>query len=155
VGSAPVSLGPRFFPGEHRGLVREVLFGHQTLESREPMVVVVRAIVGLTAIRGGLQLIDERGRYSFQVKCRCADSRTASAKACACQGSAKTGPPSSRGGRGDSARFSGPGKESGWFEVVIPHINVNRVPRRCLLSPQLARSKAHRIDVLGILAELL
>jgi hypothetical protein len=45
--------------------------------------------------------------------------------------------------------------ESGWLKVVIPHIHVDRVARRRLLSPQLERSKAHGILVLGVLAELL
>jgi hypothetical protein len=65
VGRAPIGFSPRFFARQHCRRVREVFRRCQTLQSCEPMVVVARAIIGLTAIRGGLQFIRERGGPLF------------------------------------------------------------------------------------------
>src|SRR4029077_8202589 len=78
------------------------------------------------------------------VKWPCSESLTASANACACQGSANTGPSSSRGRR---SKF-----KSGVLKVVVPHVDVNRIPRRGLLAPHLARGEAHRVHVLALFA---
>ena len=99
------------------------------------MMVVARAIVGLAAIGSRFKLFSKRGSPSLHVKCPCADSRTASANACACQGSANAGPPSSRGKLGRNAKPSGCGTDSGWFKIVIPQIKVDRILWCRLFSP--------------------
>src|SRR5262249_26046898 len=43
--------------------------------------------------------------------------------------------------------------ESGCFKIVVPHVDINGIPRRRLLAPQLARGEAHGIEMLGFLAE--
>ncbi len=55
-------------------------------------------------------------------------SRTARPNAWACQGSANTGPSSSRGSNGSEFR-------SGVLKVAVPQIKVNRVPGRSSLTP--------------------
>src|SRR5258708_34509730 len=39
------------------------------------------------------------------------------------------------------------------IEITIPHIDVNRIARRCVLSPQLLSGKTNRIQVLRLLAQ--
>src|SRR4029077_10075647 len=56
----PVRVGPRFFAGGERCRVAQALGGNQSLQSRKPMFVVMRAVVGLTAIGGGLELLRKR-----------------------------------------------------------------------------------------------
>ncbi len=52
--SVPVRVGPGFFAGGERRAIAQA-FGHdQPLQSREPMLVVMRAVVGLAAISGSL-----------------------------------------------------------------------------------------------------
>ena len=147
-----VGFGPGLFAREQRGRIGQPLGGHQTLERRQPVFVVARAVVGFAAIGGGLEFVREAAAHSFQVKCPCSESLTASANACACHGSANTGPPSSRGRRGRADSCSELGSGSGSLEVVVPQIEVHRVARRRLLAPQLARREAHRVDVLRFLA---
>src|SRR6185436_1061605 len=82
-------------------------------------------------------------------------SLTASAKACACQGSANTGPPSSRGRRGSAATRLVSWMESGWFKIVLPQVEVTRIARRGLLTPQFARRKAYRAEMLRLGAKMI
>src|SRR5205814_2253746 len=77
---------------------------------------------------------------------------TASANACACQGSANTGPPSSRGKLGNAATRSLLVFRSDVLKVAIPKIKINRISCRGGLAPQLLRSKTHRIQMLRMLA---
>jgi hypothetical protein len=91
--------------------------------------------------------------HSFQVKCPCSESFTASANARACQGSANTGSPSSRGSRGSAWRRSGSKLDSGALKVVVPHVEIHGIAPRGLLPPQLARGEPHRVQVLRLLAE--
>src|SRR6516162_3639465 len=65
------------------------------------------------------------------------------AKACACQGSANTGPPSSRGSAVSAVR-------SGWFKVILPQVDVDRIPRRRLGTPQLLCTEANGVNVLRL-----
>src|SRR5947209_4660981 len=91
--------------------------------------------------------------HSVHVKYPASESLTASANACACHGSANTGPPSSRGMRGNPASRSLDNFGSGVFKVVVPHVEMNGVALRGLFAPELARGKANGIDVLRLLAD--
>src|SRR5262249_42718444 len=81
------------------------------------------------------------------------ESLTASAKACACQGSAKTGPPLSRGSCGNATRASDEGTGSGCVKVVIPHVHVNGILQCGLVPPQFSGSKSHGINMLRLLTK--
>src|SRR5262249_61974308 len=83
----------------------------------------------------------------------CSDSLTASANACACQGSANTGPPSSRGSCGSTASACASGMRSEVLKVVVPHVEIYHVAGRRPLSPQLLRGKSHRIEMLRVLPQ--
>jgi hypothetical protein len=48
----------------------------------------------------------------------------------ACYGSAKTGPPSSRGRRSNYARLSDSGTKLRWLKIIFPHINVDGIALR-------------------------
>src|SRR5215471_8158747 len=91
--------------------------------------------------------------HSFQVKWPSSDSLTASAKACACHGSANTGPSLSRGSFGSAERFSGLCIELDLLKVVIPHVYIHGVFLPGLPAPQLSRFKTHRIHMLRLLAK--
>src|ERR1700687_1777920 len=54
---AAVGFGPRFFASEKRRGIGQALRVEQALQSRQPVVVVVRAIVGLNAASGGLEFV--------------------------------------------------------------------------------------------------
>src|SRR5437879_429943 len=91
----------------------------------------------------------ERPPILFQVKCPCPESSIARANACACHGSANTGPPSSRG----NARLLGSvvmesDIRSGRLEILVPQIDVDRVVRCSLRAPQLVCGEPYRVDVL-------
>ena len=111
--SVAIGFDPGFLAFKHRRRIRQVLLCHETLESCQPMVVVARAIIRLAAIRRSLEFIRQRGRPFTPCEVSRADSRTARANACACQGSANTGPPSSRGKLPSIAKPSSCGIESG------------------------------------------
>src|SRR5262249_51543819 len=72
------------------------------------------------------------------------------ANAWACHGSANTGPPSSRGKRGDDAKRAAASLASSGLKVVLPHIDVEGVVRRRGLAPQFVRGKTNQIDMLGL-----
>ena len=42
---------------------------------------------------------------------------------------------------------------SGVLKIVVPHIDIDTIPWRGLLAPQLARRKTHRVDMLRLLAK--
>src|SRR5215475_13372441 len=75
------------------------------------------------------------------------------ANAWACQGSANTGPSSSRGIRGKTFKRSVLRSGSGVFKIVIPHVEVNGIFRRCIFSPKLTRRELHGIHMLALFAE--
>jgi len=58
----PVGVGPGFFARQQCRLIRQALSYHQTLQRGQPMVIVMRTIVRLTAIRRGFQLLSQRRR---------------------------------------------------------------------------------------------
>src|SRR5438034_1015871 len=60
VWSMPVSVGPSFLAREQRRRISQTLRRDQALQSCQPMVVVMRAVVGLTTAGCGLELIGER-----------------------------------------------------------------------------------------------
>jgi len=57
VGRAPMAFGPSLFPCEKYRSVGQALRRDTTLKSRNPMMVVTRAVVGLTAVGGNLEFI--------------------------------------------------------------------------------------------------
>src|SRR5713101_2135511 len=59
---APMSFGPGLLAREKRRRISQARGHDQALESRQPMVIVSRAVVRLTATGGGLEFIGERGR---------------------------------------------------------------------------------------------
>src|ERR1700687_2346887 len=61
----PIGFGPGFFAREHGRGGRQTFLRYETLQSCEPMVIVVRAIIGLTAIGGGFEFIREGCRPLF------------------------------------------------------------------------------------------
>src|SRR5215469_7715162 len=142
----PVGVGPSIFPGKHRTRIREPFGHHQSLECCEPSSGSPRLAATFNSSPSAVD-------HSFQVKCPCSESSTARAKACACQGSAKTGPPSSRGSLGTAAKLSGPLVRLGWLKVVVPHVNVNGILRCGLLAPQFTRRETHGVNVLRVLTE--
>src|SRR5262249_18363328 len=90
--------------------------------------------------------------HSFHVKCPASNNLMARANACACHGSANTGPSSSRGGGGSAARRSASWRGLDALKVVVPHVQVHEVAGGCPLSPQFARREADRIQMLRVLA---
>src|ERR1700722_20418295 len=65
VGSVPVSAGPCFLPTRESRRIAQALGGDEALQRREPMLVVMRAIVRLAAIGGCLEFVCERGGPLF------------------------------------------------------------------------------------------
>ena len=61
VGCVAIGVGPLDFSREELGLVRQLFGSDQAFERRQPMLVVVRALVWLSAIRRGSQFIGKRG----------------------------------------------------------------------------------------------
>src|SRR5262249_3346359 len=62
VGRVAIRVRPRALPFEHLGRIGQTPGGNETLERGEPMLVVVRSIVGLAASGSRLQFVGERGR---------------------------------------------------------------------------------------------
>jgi hypothetical protein len=52
----PIGVRPGLFSRTHCGRIGKTFRGDKTLERREPVLVVARAIVGFTAIGSGLEL---------------------------------------------------------------------------------------------------
>ena len=50
MGRSTISFGPSFLAREERGRLGQSFFSYQPFEGGEPMMVVVRTVVGLTAI---------------------------------------------------------------------------------------------------------
>ena len=65
VRSGAVGFRPGFSAHEQRIRIGQALGRHYSLESRQPMLVVARAIVRLTAHRGSAQFLCETGRPLF------------------------------------------------------------------------------------------
>jgi hypothetical protein len=61
VGGVAVGVGPGFFASKERRSIGETFGGEEALESGEPMVVVMRAIVGFAAVGGGFEFRGECG----------------------------------------------------------------------------------------------
>ena len=142
MGSAPVGLGPRFLARSQVRRIGQTLGCNRALESGQPMVIVTRAVVGLTAARGGAEFIGQRDRPFLPSELPLLRELDASANASACQGSANTGSSASRERRWSTATLSSSGIGLGWLKVVVPHIDANRIARRGLVAPQFARGEA-------------
>src|SRR5215472_1199495 len=61
MGSASVSVCPGLFARNQAGRIGEALSRDQVLESRQPMIIVMGAVVGFTGSRGGVELVGQRG----------------------------------------------------------------------------------------------
>src|SRR6187200_2417151 len=59
--SGAVSFCPGFSAREQRVLIGQPLGSHQTLERRQPMFVVARAVVRFSTLRSSLQFFSEAG----------------------------------------------------------------------------------------------
>ena len=57
-----IRVSPRVSTCAERGSIRQSLLGDETLQSCEPVIVVMRSIVGLAAIGCGLEFFGERRR---------------------------------------------------------------------------------------------
>src|ERR1700733_8722292 len=92
--------------------------------------------------------------HSAQEKRPALCSPTVSAKACACQGSANTGPSTSFGKCGSSAnRARSPDKFSDRLKVVFPQIHMDGIVRIRRVTPKFASGEAHCVKVTCILAQ--
>jgi hypothetical protein len=60
-----VGVGPGFFAGEEGGGIGKPFSAEQALESGKPVVVIMRAIVGLAAVGGGFEFGGEGGGPFF------------------------------------------------------------------------------------------
>ena len=58
---ATICFGPGIFASEKRSGVAQTLSGGEAFESREPMLVVMRTIIGLASIGCGFKFVSERG----------------------------------------------------------------------------------------------
>src|SRR5215469_2124642 len=85
--------------------------------------------------------------HSRQVKKPASLSRTASAKACACQGSANTGPSASRGMASVAANAATP---SGRLKIVLPQIETDAIARTGGIAPKGACLELDGIERLRI-----
>src|ERR1700736_3910138 len=63
--SMPVRLGPSLFARKQRRRIGQSLGQDQALQSCQPMMIVTCPVVGLAAVRCGLQFIGQRGRPLF------------------------------------------------------------------------------------------
>src|SRR5262249_26523079 len=63
--SVPVGIRPRLLAGEKSLPVTQALFRNEPFESRQPVFVVTRAVIGLTSIGGRLQFVSKRGGPFF------------------------------------------------------------------------------------------
>jgi len=61
VGGVTVGIGPGFFASEKRRRISQTFCGEEALQGREPVVVIMRAIVAFAAVGGGFELDGERG----------------------------------------------------------------------------------------------
>src|SRR5260370_30205910 len=61
VRGARMGCGPGFFASEKRSGVAQSVSGDEAFESREPMLVVMRTIIGLASIGRGFEFVSERG----------------------------------------------------------------------------------------------
>src|SRR5579863_591850 len=64
----PVSIGPCFLASSERPRIAQAFGSNEPLQSREPMLVISRTVIRLTAIGGGLQFIRKRGCPLFPGK---------------------------------------------------------------------------------------
>jgi hypothetical protein len=131
-----VGFRPRLFALAHLFPISEPLLDNKPFQRRGPMLIILRSIIRLAAIFSGLQLAGQRGGLFLPCEnVPAGESLTASAKACASQGSANTGPPASPTSRARAANCSPPSPTSGRLKTVIPHLNVDGILKRRLLAP--------------------
>ncbi len=60
-----IRISPGFFASEERRRIGQTFCGEKALKSRKPVVVVVRAIIGVAAVCGSLEFAGERGGPFF------------------------------------------------------------------------------------------
>src|ERR1700757_64897 len=61
MGSAPVSVRPGLFARNQARRIGQALSRDQVFECRQPMIIVMGAVVGFTGARGGVELVRKRG----------------------------------------------------------------------------------------------
>src|SRR5689334_11999861 len=66
-----VGIGPSLFALKKSGCIGQTFCRDEAFESGEPVLIVMRAIVGFTAIGGGLEFAGERCRPFFPSKVTC------------------------------------------------------------------------------------
>jgi len=98
-------------------------------------MVIVRAIIRFATVGGSLYFFRQCGRPFLPSEVALLGELDSERNACAYQGCAKTGPPSSRGSCGSAAKLSFCEIGSNGLKVVIPHVQVDRILRRCFVSP--------------------
>ena len=63
-----VRIGPGFLALDERGPIEQSLRLHEALERGQPMIVIMRSSVRLTALRGRLDSLASAAAHSFHVK---------------------------------------------------------------------------------------
>src|SRR6266852_5595556 len=143
MGSVPIGFDPGLLALKQRGHVSQGLRRDQAFEGRQPVLIITRPVVRYAAIGGGLEFIGKRGGPLFPGEIALLGEPDSKGECLRLQRSAKTGPPVSRGNRGNAARRSAWGMDSGWLKVVVPHLYIYRIAWRGLLAPQLTRGEAN------------
>ena len=60
MGCAPVSFGPGFLARDERRRLGKTFGRHETLQSSQPMLIVMGAVVGFAAVGGGCEFLGQR-----------------------------------------------------------------------------------------------
>ena len=66
-----VRIGPGFLALDERGTIEQSLRLHEALERGQPMIVIMRSSVRLTALRGRLEFAGKRCRPGAGTRSRC------------------------------------------------------------------------------------
>jgi hypothetical protein len=108
--------------GAHLGRHAPWLFNiaRDAFESREPIVVVMRAVIGLATIARGFEFIGKRAGPFLPCEMSLFEELDGQSERLPSHGSANTGPPESRGRRGSATMRSARAARSGRLKVVVP-----------------------------------
>jgi hypothetical protein len=127
VGRVAIGVGPLVFSREEFGRARQLFGGDQAFERRQPVLVIVRAVVGFSAIRRRLQFTGKCGCPFFPGEMALFGKSHGEGEGLGLPWLGEDGTPSSRGSRGKSDRRSELEIRSGSLKVVIPHVDMNRI----------------------------
>jgi hypothetical protein len=75
--SVPVGIRPGFLARNQGRRIGQALGSDQMLESRKPMIIVMRTVVGFPATRGGIEFVGKRGCPFLPCEMPCSESFTA------------------------------------------------------------------------------